>query len=51
MSKVTNYNNGLELLIERYREKFRIPENLNYYSDEDYKKAEKKFLKYILGRI
>ncbi len=51
MSKVTDDTNGLELLIRRYREKFRIPENLEYYSDEDFKRAEKKFLKFILGRI
>lgn len=42
-------NKGLELLIKKYREKFRISENLNHYSDEDLKKAEKKFLKYVLG--
>ena len=49
MSKNANSDNGLELLIKRYRDKFRISENLDYYSPEDLKKAEKKFLKYILG--
>ncbi len=49
MNKDTSGNKGLELLIRKYREKFRISENLDYYSDEDLKKAEKKFLKYILG--
>lgn len=49
MNKDNNGNKGLELLIKKYREKFRISENLDYYSDEDLKKAEKKFLKYVLG--
>ena len=51
MSKETNSNNGLELVIKKYREKFRIPENLEYYSEEDLRLAEKKFLKYVLGRF
>jgi hypothetical protein len=39
---------GIELLIERYRKKFRIPENLNHYSDQDLKEAEKKYIKHSL---
>ena len=31
---------GVKLLKEMYRKKFRIPENINYYSKEDFKKAE-----------
>lgn len=50
MTKDSNGTKGIELLIKKYREKFRISENLNYYSDEDLKRAEKKFLKYVLGR-
>ncbi len=50
MSKEANFNTGLELLIKKYRAKFRISENLNHYSPEDFKKAEKKFLKYVLGQ-
>jgi hypothetical protein len=49
MNKDMSGNKGLELLIKKYREKFRISENLNYYSDEDLKKAEKKFIKFVLG--
>ena len=40
---------GIKVLIKIYKEKFEIPENLNHYSDSDYKKAEKKFLKYALS--
>jgi hypothetical protein len=39
---------GIELLIEKYRAAFRIPENLNHYSEADYKIAERKFVKYLL---
>lgn len=41
-------NNGLKKLCDVYRKAFRVPENLNYYSDEDLKKAEKKFIRYCL---
>jgi hypothetical protein len=39
---------GLERLIRECRRRFRIPENINYYSAEDYREAEKKFLKLCL---
>jgi len=39
---------GVKLLREMYRRKFRIPENMNYYSKEDLKKAEKKYVKLCL---
>ncbi len=39
---------GLKSLINKYRKLFRTPENLNHYSEEDYKEAERKFLKFSL---
>ncbi len=39
---------GIKKLINMYKEIFRVPENLNHYSVEDYKIAEKKFVKYSL---
>ncbi len=39
---------GIKSLIKKYRKLFRIPENLNHYSDEDFRKAERKFLKFSL---
>ena len=48
MEKECTKKAGLELLVERYKKVFQIPENLNYYSEEDYQKAERKFLKYAL---
>jgi hypothetical protein len=41
-------NKGIKALLARYRKQFRVKENLNYYSKEDYQKAEKKYLKYRL---
>ena len=41
---------GVKLLVNKYRGQFRIAENLNYYSKENYKIAERKFLKYALSR-
>lgn len=42
-------NCGIKLLVEKYRKEFRVAENLNYYSEESYKIAERKFLKFALG--
>ena len=42
-------NTGIKLLVEKYRKKFRIAENINHYSEENYKIAERKFLKFALG--
>jgi len=47
MNKVASgkYNDGLRKIIKTGRESFRIAENTKYYSKEDYKAAEKKYLK------
>jgi hypothetical protein len=41
-------NKGIKSLIEIYKALFRIPENLNHYSEKEYRAAERKFLKYSL---
>ncbi len=41
-------NRGIRALIKIYKNIFRIPENLNHYSEKDYRNAERKFLKYSL---
>jgi hypothetical protein len=48
MKKDRNQNTGIQLLLDRYRTAFRIAENLEHYSEEDYRRAEKKFLKYAI---
>ena len=39
---------GILLLLKKYRTLFRIPENQNHYAEEDYRKAERMFLKHAL---
>ena len=41
-------NRGIKSLVRLYKNIFRSPENLNHYSKRDYRKAERKFLKYAL---
>ena len=36
---------GIRKLLSEGRKKFRVAENLQYYSEEDFKAAEKLFLK------
>ena len=38
-------NEGIRRLVEQGRKSFRIPENLEFYSAKDLKRAEKKFIK------
>ncbi len=39
---------GIELLLEKCRNEFRRPENTDYYAADDYKAAERKFVKFCL---
>jgi len=48
MDKKSRYKSGIQLLLEKYRKLFRTPENLDHYSEKDYRNAERKFLKYSL---
>ena len=47
MNKIASdkYDQGLRKIIKIGKETFRVAENLKYYSEEDYKAAEKKYLK------
>ena len=45
-----NNSSGKKRLIRQYRKKFRTRENLNHYSDKDFRAAEKKYLKFCLTR-
>lgn len=40
--------NGIKSIIKKCRKEFRIPENVNHYSERDFKHAEKKYLKLCL---
>ena len=50
MKRNSRNNNGLQLLYEKYKEKFNVPENINYYSKTDFRIAERKFLKWALHK-
>jgi hypothetical protein len=39
---------GIQRLLKKYRNVFRIPDNQKYYSERDYEAAERKFLQYAL---
>ena len=41
-------SNGIKLLVNECRKQFRIPENENHYSEDDYLSAEKRFVKHCL---
>ena len=44
----TRTNEGIRRLVENGRKSFRIAENIEFYSEEDFKAAEKKFIKYCV---
>jgi hypothetical protein len=48
MRKDSRTNRGIKSLIRFHKNIFRTLENLNHYSKRDYRKAERKFLKYVL---
>ena len=48
MEKNLKRKTGLKVLMDLYRTVFLVPENLNHYSGQDYRRAERKFLKYCL---
>lgn len=41
---------GIGRLVEKYRRQFRIPENYEYYSEDDYQLAERQYLRFCLKR-
>ena len=48
MMQSTRSNPGIKKLTQKYRTLFRVPENLNHYSKQDFNIAERKFLKHAL---
>jgi hypothetical protein len=49
MNNSTSATHGIELLVEKCRNEFRRRENINYYAQEDYKEAERKYIKFCLN--
>ena len=48
MANSSNTNQGIRLLVQKCRNEFRRPENIYYYSENDFKEAEKRFVKFCL---
>lgn len=42
---------GMELLVQQFKARFEIEENINYYSFDDFVKAERKYLKFMLEGV
>ena len=41
---------GMDRLVDKYRRQFRIPENYEHYSEDDYQSAERQYLRFCLMR-
>lgn len=39
---------GIDRIIAQYRRKFRVPENLDHYSEADFHEAERRYLHFCL---
>lgn len=50
MDKYPNHDTGIRLLVKEYKNQFKIPENLDFYKQEDYQKAEKEYVRYCLQK-
>ena len=48
MANSSNTDQGIRLLVQKCRNEFRRPENIDYYTEIDFKEAEKKFVKFCL---
>ena len=48
MEESAHGNAGIKQMVNMYRKMFRVRENLEFYSEEDFNAAERKFLKFAL---
>lgn len=48
MAVSSNLTPGIKRMVEKYRDEFRRAENTEHYRPGDYKKAERKYIKYCL---
>jgi hypothetical protein len=49
-NQIPTTTSGIDRLVEKYRRQFRIPENLNHYTEADFQHAEREYLRFCLGR-
>lgn len=43
-----DHSKGIDRIVEKYRQQFRVPENLDHYSENDFHEAERQYLRYCL---
>ena len=48
MENNSKNHEGIKLLLQKCRNEFRRAENIDFYADEDYKEAKRKFVKFCL---
>ena len=48
MANKRDTKNGIKLLVQKCQERFRISENVEHYSDREYREAERKYVKLCL---
>jgi|GEM_PF-5289445 len=48
MTSRQKIDQGIKLLVSRYRKQFRIQENTGFYSKDDFEAAEKKFIRFAI---
>jgi hypothetical protein len=48
MEDTIDRNKGLKLMVKKCRHEFRRTENTEFYEDDDYRVAERKYVKYCL---
>lgn len=48
MKKRQGHTSGLKQVVEKCRNEFRKPENIEHYSEEDYREAERKYVRFCL---
>lgn len=48
MDNHKNAKPGIARLVQKCRNEFRRFENMNFYAEEDYKEAERKYVKFCL---
>jgi hypothetical protein len=50
MNTDSNTKSGIRLLVQKCRKQFRISENLEHYSESDYREAERMYVKLCLRK-
>jgi hypothetical protein len=48
MDDTAGASHGIVRLVKKCRSEFRCSENMNFYAEDDFKKAERKFVKFCL---